>query len=135
MRSAKGTFVIDDWAGTPVDSPEGHPMSTAIVRKAFSGDIVGASVAHLVLAQTPVEGSAAYVGLERLDVRIDGRSGTFLLLHDAVSVKGKAVGTWTIVPDSGTGELAGITGTADIQNTADNTGDPVHGFSLGYDLP
>jgi hypothetical protein len=131
MDSAKGAFVIDEWISSPVDAPQGHETTTAVVRKTYSGAVAGTSVANLVLAQTPVEGSAAYVGLERLDVTVDGRAGTFLLLHDAVSTAGEAHASWRIVPDSGTGELKGITGAAEIVNT----GDPVHEFSLGYDLP
>lgn len=131
MEAAEGTFVIDEWTASDVEAPAGHSTSTAVVRKAFSGAIVGTSLAHLVLAQSSVEGSMAYVGLERLDVTIDGRPGTFLLMHSALSVRGEATATWTIVPDSGTGELTGITGTGDIQNT----GDSVHAFSLGYNLP
>lgn len=131
METAEGTFVIDDWVASDLEAPAGHATSTAVVRKTFSGGIAGTSLAHLVLAQTPTEGSMAYVGLERLDVVLDGRGGTFLLMHSALSVRGEATATWTIVPDSGTGGLTGITGTADIQNT----GEAVHIVSLGYDLP
>ncbi|MCU1689760.1 MAG: hypothetical protein JWN20_1688 [Jatrophihabitantaceae bacterium] len=95
METAEGTFVIDEWITADVDAPEGHSSSTAVVRKTFSGGIEGSSQANLVLAQTPVEGSMAYVGLERLNVAIDGRRGSFLLMHSALSVRGEATASWT----------------------------------------
>jgi hypothetical protein len=129
-KHAEGNFVIESWDQTEVDAHSGATTSTAVVRKAFSGDVAGSSVAHLVLAVTSTEGSMAYVGLESLTVTVEGREGGFLLLHRATSTGGQALASWQIVDDSGTGALTGISGTAQIDSST-----AVHGFTLDYDLP
>ncbi|GAC1327174.1 MAG: hypothetical protein NVS2B16_00960 [Chloroflexota bacterium] len=75
-------------------------------------------------------GAAAYVGLERIAGRLLGRSGTFVLHHSATVSRGKQSGTWTVVPDSGTGELRTLRGDALI--AVDSAG--THTFELDYDL-
>jgi hypothetical protein len=83
----------------------------------------------MLMAQAQ-EGSAAYVAFERLDVRVQGRAGTFVLQHSASGTRDERSGTWTVVPDSGTGELRGLRGTARIVNEPDGG----HTFDLDYEL-
>lgn len=127
---AEATFVIDDWKDEPIDDGEGTPRGRAHVAKTFTGDLAATSTAELLLAGTPVEGSRAYVALERVTGRLHGRDGTFLLLHTATGVRGEQHADWVIVADSGTGALTGIAGTATITVDADGG----HAFTLDYTL-
>ena len=68
----------------------------------------------------------AYVGLERIEGTLHGRTGTFVLLHSATGSQGEQHGSWTIVPGSGGGELAGIRGSGEITDQ--------HDFVLEYAL-
>jgi hypothetical protein len=61
-----------------------------------------------------VKGSAGYVAIELVVGRLDGRAGTFVLQHSGSMNRGAASLSVTVVPDSGTGELAGLTGTMTI---------------------
>ena len=97
------------------------------MRKEFSGDVVGASEAQMLAAFTATPGSAGYVAIEHFTGSVHGRSGSFVLQHSGVMSKGDGQLTVTIVPDSGAGELAGISGTLTINN--DEGG---HSYVLDY---
>lgn len=75
------------------------------------------------------DGSAGYVAIERFTGSVGGKAGSFLLQHHGLMDKGEAALTVTIVPDSGTGELAGIAGTLEIENAAGK-----HSCVLEYEL-
>jgi hypothetical protein len=68
----------------------------------------------MLATQTEVKGSAAYVALERVTGTLKGRSGSFVLQHSATMNRGKPAASVTVVPDSGTGELKGLTGKMNI---------------------
>jgi hypothetical protein len=76
------------------------------------------------------EGSAAYVGVERVTGRVNGRSGSFLYLHSATASGDGQPASWSVVPDSGTGELQGLRGQARIDILPDGG----HVFTLDYEL-
>jgi hypothetical protein len=86
---------------------DGVSLSRTRVTKTFTGDIQGTSTAELLMAQAPEE-SAAYVGMERIVGTVNGRAGSFVLHHSATADRGAQSTSWTVVPDSGTGELRGI---------------------------
>jgi hypothetical protein len=125
---ATGTFTIVTWDATPYDEQDGISLSRTRVTKTFTGDIQGTSTAELLMAQAP-EGSAAYVGMERIVGTVNGRAGSFVLHHSATADRGAQSASWTVVPDSGTGELRGIRGQARIDNTSDGG----HTFTFDYD--
>ena len=94
------------------------------VTEAFHGDIEGQGVVRFLQAMR-ADGSASFVGIERVTGSIADRSGTFLL-QDAGTVEGSVVsGTWFVIPGSGTGGLAGLRGeggfTANLGEDADIT--------------
>jgi hypothetical protein len=93
------------------EEPAEGPVLTRIhVQERFSGDIQGDGVAEFLQAAS-ADGSASFVGIERVTGTVAGRQGTFLL-QDAGTVAGNVVsGEWFVVPGSGTGELAGLRGT------------------------
>ena len=82
---ATGTFEIDSWDEEPYDEREGTKLARVRVAKTFRGDVEGVSTTDLLLAYGAEEGSAAYVGFERVVGSIHGRSGTFVLHHTATS--------------------------------------------------
>jgi hypothetical protein len=79
------------------------------VTETFTGDIEGTGVVRFLQAMRP-DGSASFVGIERVTATIAGRAGSFLL-QDAGTAEGNVVkGDWFVVPRSGTGELTGLRG-------------------------
>ena len=90
--------------------------------------MVGASEVWMLAAFTGVPGSAGYVAIEHFTGSVDGKSGSFVLQHSGVMNKGDGQLTVVIVPDSGTGELAGISGTMQIDNDEGK-----HSYVLDYE--
>lgn len=127
---ATGTFEIESWKEEPYDEREETKLSRAHVTKTFRGDIEGESTTELLLAYGSEEGSAAYVGFERIVGRLNGRSGSFVLHHTASGSRGEGEANWSVAPDSGTEELCGLRGEASI--TAEPDG--AHTFTLDYDF-
>ena len=127
---AASTFVIDSWEATPCDEQEGATLTRTRVTKTFQGEIAGTSTAELLMAQAQ-EGSAAYVGFERIVGTVHGRDGSFVLQHNASMTRETQSATWSIVPDSATGDLRGLRGEGQIVRLADGG----HTFTLAYDLP
>jgi hypothetical protein len=79
------------------------------VTETFSGNIEGEGAARFVQAVRD-DGSASFVGIERVRGKLDGREGSFLL-QDTGALEGTTVkGDWFVLPGSGTGELAGLRG-------------------------
>ncbi|MGW4640891.1 DUF3224 domain-containing protein [Sphaerisporangium sp. NPDC004334] len=129
MPRANGAFDIEGWEPETYDEREGATLSRVHITKTFRGDLEGGSTTDILTAMTQVEGSAAYVGLERFTGTLHGRKGTFVLHHSATGSAGEQSLSWTVVPDSGTGELLGIRGGGQITND-----DGAHTYTLDYDL-
>jgi hypothetical protein len=125
---ASSTFDIDSWDEQPYDEQEGAKLTRTRVTKTFHGDIEGTSTAELLMAYAQ-EGSAAYAGFERIVGTLHGRRGSFVVQHGATSSPLGQTAVWTVVPDSGTGDLRGLAGSGTF---ADEDG--VHTFALDYDL-
>jgi len=100
--------------------------------KQFHGDLEATSVGEMLTAMsTSVQGSGAYVAVERVTGNLQGRSGSFALYHIGVMNRGVPQLTITVVPDSGTGELTGIAGKLNIRIESDGK----HFYDLEYELP
>ncbi len=125
---ASGAFEITSWEPEQYEEQDGIILSRVRVRKTFHGEIEGTSTAELLMVSAQ-EGSAAYVGIERIVAQINGRSGSFILQHNAVAAHGAQEATWTIVPDSGTGALRGLKGAARIDIGPDGG----HSITFDYD--
>lgn len=123
------TFAIDSWEAVPYDEQDGVSLSRTRLTKTFHGDIEGQSTAELLMCGAH-DGSAAYVGMERIVGSIQGRTGSFVLHHSATVMRDAQSASWTIVPDSGTGELRSLRGEAKIINEPDGG----HTFTLDYEL-
>ena len=111
---ASGTF---DVKMTPVASEEGSAVGRFSIDKQFHGDLDGTSKGEMLAVSTTVPGSAGYVAMEQVTGKLNGRSGTFTLQHSATMTRGAPQLSVTVVPDSGTGELVGISGKLDIKIT------------------
>lgn len=92
------------------EPPAGPVLSRIHVEESFSGDIEADGVVEFLQAAQP-DGTASFVGIERVTGAIAGRSGTFLLQDSGTVAAGIVSGDWFVVPGSGTGELAGLRGT------------------------
>jgi hypothetical protein len=108
---ANAVITVGKYEPVAYDSPVDGPTLTRIhVEERFSGDIEGDGVVEFLQAGR-ADGSASFVGIERVTGNVAGRQGTFLL-QDAGTVEGNIVsGDWFVVPGSGTGELDGLRGT------------------------
>jgi len=85
------------------------------IDKRFHGDLEANAKGEMLATQSDVKGSAGYVALERVTGKLQGRSGSFVLQHSATMKRGEPESTITVVPDSGTGELTGLSGTMRIK--------------------
>ena len=129
MPTARGPLEVSIEAESPFLEQDGLKLNRNVVRKEFSGGMVGASEAQMIAAFTGTPGSAGYVAIEHFTGSVDGKSGSFVLQHSGVMNKGDAQLTVTIVPDSGAGELTGISGTLEIDNDEGQ-----HSYVLDYVL-
>ncbi len=100
------------------------------IDKQFVGDLAATSKGEMLSAGTSVKGSAGYVAIERVVGTLGGRRGSFVLQHNGVMTRGAPQLTITVVPDSGTGALAGLSGTMAII-----IADGKHSYELDYSLP
>lgn len=98
--------------------------------KTFSGDLQGSGRGVMLSAGDPQAGAAGYVAIETVTGRLGDRDGGFALQQFGTMAGGGQTLHYVVVPGSGTGELAGITGTLQLVVEADGT----HRFELGYDL-
>ena len=126
---ATASFDITTWDEQPYDDRDGVKLSRTRVVKAFRGQIEGESTAELLMAVAG-EDSAAYVGVERVSGRVNGRQGSFVYLHTATAAGGTRSASWPVVAGSGTGELAGIRGSISIDNLPEGG----HVLTLDYEL-
>jgi hypothetical protein len=129
-RTANARFAITGWDEKPYNEGEGLPrLSRATVTKSFTGDIEGESqVEYLMMYRS--DGSAAFVGFERVTGRIGGKSGTFVLERTGVFENGQAKESYFVVPGSGTGDLRTLRG----EGTSSVGHGTEHPFALNYEL-
>jgi hypothetical protein len=124
---ASGPF---DVKMTPASAADAAAGRFALDKK-YHGDLEGSAQGEMLTAMTAVKGSAAYVAIEKVTGRLAGRTGSFHLQHTGVMTRGTPSLTISVVPDSGTGELTGLTGTMAIQIAADGA----HYYTFDYQLP
>jgi hypothetical protein len=93
---------------------DGTVLGRMSLTKTFHGDLEATSQVVMLSAGTPVKGSAGYVAIERVVGKLGGRAGTFILQHSGAMNRGQASLTVTVVADSGTGELVGLSGSMTI---------------------
>ena len=100
------------------DTPtEGSPLGRMSIDKQFHGDLEGTSKGEMLTAGTAIKNSAGYVAIERVTGSLHGRNGTFALQHNATMTRGVGALDIIVVPDSGTGDLTGLSGRLSIEIT------------------
>ena len=127
---ASGTFEVKLVPQPLEDKAEGSTLARMSIDKQFHGDLQGTSKGQMLTAGTDVKGSAGYVAIERITGTLQGRTGSFVLQHSGTLTRGAPQQSITVVPDSGTGQLAGLTGKMTI-----NIADGKHSYEFDYTLP
>lgn len=110
-------------------SGNGLDMGRMSLDKTFEGDLDATSKGEMLSAMTAVKGSAGYVAIERVSGILSGKQGDFVLMHFGVMDRGANRLTLEVVPDSGTEELAGLSGA--MQITIENG---QHYYEFDYEL-
>lgn len=111
---ARGTFDVKLNPLSVEDGVAASSIGRLSIDKQFHGDLEATSAGQMLSAGTAVQGSAGYVAIERVSGTLHGRRGTFVLQHYATMTRGAPHLVITVVPDSGTGELAGLAGSMHI---------------------
>jgi hypothetical protein len=127
---ASGTFEVKLVPQPPEDKAEGSTLARMSIDKQFHGDLEATSKGQMLTAGTDVKGSAGYVAIERITGTLHGSTGSFVLQHSGTLTRGAPQQSIIVVPDSGTGQLAGLTGKMTI-----NIADGKHSYEFEYTLP
>jgi Protein of unknown function (DUF3224) len=127
---ATGTFSVKLTPQPADDYADGATLARLTIDKQFQGDLTGVSKGQMLSASTPVKGSAGYVAIELVTGSLAGRSGTFVFQHSGTMNRGAPTLVLTVVPDSGTGELTGLTGSLAIE-----IANGQHSYHFSYALP
>lgn len=130
MPKVEGEFEVRRDAQPALDLGDGAQAAHLRFDKAFHGPLEATSVVHMLAVGTATEGSAAYVAVERIVGTLEGRAGSFFLHHTGVMDRGAPSLAIGVVPDSGTGALAGLRGTLAIE-----IADGHHRYAFDYTLP
>lgn len=114
-NKANATFKMTEWNESPYDEPTNEPkLSKVSVAKTYEGEITGEGKLEYLMVYTS-EMQAEFVGLERFTGQIGDKSGSFVLEHTGTFENGVVKSDWRIVPNSGTGDLVGITGEVEFE--------------------
>ena len=110
---ASGTFEVRMSPQAPDEGAQGVSIGRMLLDKKFYGDLEATSKGQM-LATGTAAGSGGYVALEQVTGTLGGRSGSFVLQHSGTMTRGRPQLSVTVVPESGTGELQGLTGRMNI---------------------
>jgi hypothetical protein len=128
--TAEGTFNVQMKPLAEPDTSAGVSLGRMSLDKTFEGDLVASGQGQMLTALTPVQGSAGYVAIERVTGTLHGRAGSFVLQHTGTMHAGALQLAITVVPASGTGDLAGIEGVFKLRIEGGQ-----HHYTLKYTLP
>ena len=127
---AKGTFDVKIAPLAFENAPESSTLSRMSLEKTFHGDLAASASGQMIAAFTSVKESAAYSAVEIVTGTLNGRQGSFVLQHTGVLHRGAQSLVIAVVPDSGTGALAGLSGTMTIRIEGSS-----HFYEFTYTLP
>ena len=128
MNKASGTFAVKV---TPQAPDEGYTsgIGRLLLDKQFQGDLEATSKGQMLALSSAVEGSAGYVAIEQVTGTLHGKTGAFALQHFGKMTRGTPELNVMVVPDSGTGELEGLSGRMQII-----IADGKHSYELEYTI-
>ena len=112
---AKGSFTVEMKPQGDPDVADGVSLGRLLLQKRFEGELEASSQVEMLTAMTPVQGSAGYVAIERVTGSLHGKTGSFVFQHTGTMSRGAQQLSISVVPDSGTGELTGLSGTFRIE--------------------
>ena len=127
---ATGIFDVKLAPLAAYDTTPGSTLARMSIDKQFHGDLDGTSKGEMLIAGTGTKGSAGYVAVERVTGTLRGRKGSFILQHNATMNRGAPELHILVVPDSGTDELTGLSGTMNMI-----IADGKHSYEFDYSLP
>jgi len=128
-NQANGTFEVKLVPQSLENATADAMLGRMTIDKQFHGDLEGNSKGSMLTAGTSVPGSAGYVAIERVAGSLHGRKGSFTLQHTGTMTRGTPQLTVSVVPDSGTGELQGLSGSFTIQIESGK-----HSYQFDYTL-
>jgi hypothetical protein len=129
-QHARGTFDVKVSPQAAEEKVGDPTVGRMALDKQFHGDLEATSKGQMLAVATDVKGSAGYVAMERVTGTLKGHAGSFALQHSGTMTRGTPSLTITVVPDSGTGDLAGIAGSMSIV-----IADGKHSYDFEYTLP
>lgn len=127
---ATGSFEVTMQPQSTPEPAPGAALGRLSLEKTFDGDLVGVGKGEMLTAMTETPGSAGYVAIERVTGTLHGRIGSFVFQHAGTMDRGAKTLSVTVVPDSGTEQLAGIAGRFAIEIV-----DGKHRYEFDYALP
>jgi hypothetical protein len=129
MKRATGSFEVSLQSLPNTEVTADLQFGRMLLNKKFSGDLTATARGQMLTAMTSVKGSAGYVAIDHVTGDLDGRKGSFVLQHSGSMNRGVPTLSIMVVPDTGTGELAGLSGTLSI-----NIIDGRHFYDFIYSL-
>ena len=130
MQHAVGSFEVKIQPLPNADVTAEPLLGRMLLIKKFAGDLEADARGQMLTATTAVKGSAVYVAIDHVQGRLAGREGSFMLHHVGVMDRGTSTLSVRVVPDSGTGELQGLSGDLRIR-----IADGKHFYELDYCFP
>jgi hypothetical protein len=127
---ASGTFEVKMIPQPAQDGVGDASIGRMALDKQYRGDLEAVGKGEMLAIRTAVEGSAGYVAMEHVEGMLHGRHGAFALQHSGSMMRGAPTLVIMVVPDSGTGELAGLAGTLAIVIVEGK-----HSYEFNYTLP
>lgn len=109
-----GTFDVQLTPQALFDTSADALLGRLSIDKRFHGELEATSKGEMLSAGTGIKGSAGYVAIEKVSGSLQGRTGTFVLMHVGIMNRGTPSLSVSVVPDSGTEELSGLSGTMNI---------------------
>ena len=129
-HTARGTFEVRLTPLAPAEGEADIGAGRMAIDKTFRGDLEGTSQGQMLAVRTAVQDSAGYVAMERVQGELQGRRGSFVFQHSSTMDRGEPRQSVTVLPDSGTGGLEGLSGSMIIEIEEGE-----HRYSFEYSLP
>src|SRR5436305_1252507 len=129
--AATGAFQVLSWDENPYENGDGgRKLTEAVVGQRFEGDLEGEGQARWLMCYRP-DGTAAFVGLQRVDGTLEGRRG--VVVFQTIGTFDGKVARWSadVVEDSATGALEGLAGGGTFEAPMGSTAS----FTLDVHIP
>jgi hypothetical protein len=127
IQTARGRFDVSLAPQEPEPGVGDPTVMRMAIAKHLHGDLEGESQGEMLAVRSGVDGSAGYVAMERVTASLNGMSGTFALQHSGTANRGDQALVVSVVPDSGTDGLTGISGVMRITVVGDQ-----HRYEFDY---